>query len=659
MTNEIVKIKTFDIESEITDITLPAVKFDKQYYISIIDNMELSDITAGFLKKIKDSAIAIDKRLSAPIKQWRAEVDEIIAHAENRIAELKLEKAREEAKRIEKRTDEINTLFQKIKLDYKLPEKFNKAVIIREVYFNKTMTLNKINLDILEQFSTQEKLYKAEEQAKELHQQKIKNRELLIANYNTKLGLECLYSTYSLEKYPEDDQVIDAMNRLSEQKKAVAETNAQVQPQAQKNKAPIIVDNSSVETSGKIITDAPVSTSDFLNIMKNDLNTTNVKVIKIEKGEHSKYSASGSHRWLNCMPSLTLDRGVKVRPSYTITKEGTMCHYVAEICIKDKTILPVSYIGKEFEVEGEIVKFTEKHSDYVETYLDYIQSILTSSKLSTKNMQSEIKVSFEKYVKDGFGTVDCVIVDNKEKVIHIIDLKTGFIGVNSDNNSQLKLYALGVLNTFEKLKYGYDFYLHIYQPSTLNIDATFISRDDVLKFGDYVKNVVDKNSQERNAGDWCKYCPNNPTCTKLSEYTKNIAINDFEDLEIHEGNQSRMLEIFEKSDMIKDYLNKLDEYFYAIAMSGKKIKGYKLIRGISRRKLLEDAEPKIKQLLGDNAYRKSLLNMSDLEKLIDKNVFATLVYKPEAQLKLVPESAKGEAVSLVNNYDNDFKEVDM
>lgn len=60
----------------------------------------------------------------------------------------------------------------------------------------------------------------------------------------------------------------------------------------------------------------------------------------------------------------------------------------------------------------------------------------------------EQRLDYSKYVEEGFGTGDCVII--ADGTLHIVDYKHGRgVLVEADDNPQMKLYALGALELFD------------------------------------------------------------------------------------------------------------------------------------------------------------------------------------------------------------------
>lgn len=198
MENNLITIDTFnaDIQS-----SLPIIAFDKNIWIKRVEEMPVEDLTPGFVKQIKDAAIAIDKRLSAPIKAWRSEVDEIIACIDaRRVALVKAQQEAEEIRRIKKRT-EVLQLIKDVEIDCGLNQSYLSQLTIIDKYLNKTESINKIKEDLLSRIEQLKILQENERLAEESRQEKIKNRELLIENLNAKYNLDFKYSKFEVSRY--------------------------------------------------------------------------------------------------------------------------------------------------------------------------------------------------------------------------------------------------------------------------------------------------------------------------------------------------------------------------------------------------------------------------------------------------------------------------
>ena len=91
----------------------------------------------------------------------------------------------------------------------------------------------------------------------------------------------------------------------------------------------------------------------------------------------------------------------------------------------------------------------------------------------------EEKLDFSKWVPEGFGTGDCVII--ADNVLHIIDFKYGLgVIVDAENNPQMMCYALGALDTFDGIYDIETIRLTIFQPRRENISTYEISKSDLI-----------------------------------------------------------------------------------------------------------------------------------------------------------------------------------
>jgi hypothetical protein len=158
---------------------------------------------------------------------------------------------------------------------------------------------------------------------------------------------------------------------------------------------------------------------------------------------HAILSASGAHRWMACTPSARLELGFEDN-SGEAAAEGTAAHALAEHklrrALKMRSKKPVSkYDSDEMDV-------------CTDDYVGFVLETLTQAKLSCPDplVLIEQKLDFSRYVPDGFGTGDCVVI--ADGTLHIVDFKYGQgVLVNAEDNPQMKLYALGALELFDAI----------------------------------------------------------------------------------------------------------------------------------------------------------------------------------------------------------------
>jgi hypothetical protein len=108
-----------------------------------------------------------------------------------------------------------------------------------------------------------------------------------------------------------------------------------------------------------------------------------------------------------------------------------------------------------------------------------------------------------------------------------------------------------------------------------------------------------------------------------------------------------------------------DIYAYATDLAireGQEWQGYKLVEGRSNRRYTsESAVVEAVSAAGySDIYKKSLIGITDMEKLLSKKLFkellSGLVEKPEGKPTLVPLSDKRQQITLNNTAEADFKE---
>jgi hypothetical protein len=381
---------------------------------------------------------------------------------------------------------------------------------------------------------------------------------------------------------------------------------------------------------------------------------------------HSKFSASGSSRWLNCPGSLKLEEkllGVGYQDQgSSFAEEGTLAHALAEYCI-NKDFIPV------IQCEGMSIKhldFKPYHTDkshtiskemcnYVQEYVSYISSYLESSDLYF----TEEKVNYSQFVPDGYGTVDFCIYKPKSKALHIFDLKYGQgVKVEAVDNTQGQCYALGMYYELSAL-YDIDtITIHIVQPRLDHFDSWEISYRDLIAFGHYAgeqATLALSDDAPLIPGEYqCKWCKVKGDCPALFKMTTNL----FEDIsskskDVITDEEKRI--ILDNMKVINDYMESIKKETYSRLLSGGSFEGYKLVEGKTIRQFKENAEEKLVEMLGEKAYNYKLIGIGDAEKLLTKTDASMLlnpsdpdglILKPMGIPTLVNESDKRPAINI-------------
>jgi hypothetical protein len=148
---------------------------------------------------------------------------------------------------------------------------------------------------------------------------------------------------------------------------------------------------------------------------------------------HSKFSASGSERWLNCPYSVAAEEKAPPSKDSFWSKEGTLAHE----CLEAKLS------GKPYPTSFDV---TEEMIGHVERAAAKVRAILNSF---GGRMLVEKRVWATFIHPEMFGTCDVIIAGN-DRTLHIIDFKYGAGHVISPvKNTQLIQYALSAAESYD------------------------------------------------------------------------------------------------------------------------------------------------------------------------------------------------------------------
>lgn len=121
----------------------------------------------------------------------------------------------------------------------------------------------------------------------------------------------------------------------------------------------------------------------------------------------------------------------------------------------------------------------------------------------------EQRLDFSRYVEEGFGTGDCVIIS--DGTLSVIDYKHGVgVLVSAEDNPQMMCYALGALELFDGI-YDIDTVsMTIYQPRRENVSTCVMTKEQLLGWAEMVLVPTAKlayaGEGEYKAGDHCQFC---------------------------------------------------------------------------------------------------------------------------------------------------------
>ena len=329
--------------------------------------------------------------------------------------------------------------------------------------------------------------------------------------------------------------------------------------------------------------------------------------------QHAILSASSAHRWLNCTPSVMLCETFEDKPS-EYAAEGTEAHELCEYKLK-------TALGMEADdPTPKLSRFNDEMEECANGYASYVleQVNEASRTCSDPKVLIEQRVDFSRWVPEGFGTADCVII--ADGTLRVVDYKHGLgVLVEAEMNPQMMCYALGALELFDALYDISKVSMTIYQPRRENISTFEISRDELLTWADKVLKPAAKLAFEGKGefycGEWCGFCKAKHRCRARAE--ENLLI-----------------------------------------LGGKSWNGWKLVEGRANRRYTDENEV-IKAVCeaGFDPFEKKVLGITAMQKLLGKTKFekqlSAYIEKPQGKPTLVPESDKRPEISCANL---DFKE---
>lgn len=367
--------------------------------------------------------------------------------------------------------------------------------------------------------------------------------------------------------------------------------------------------------------------------------------------KHALLSASSAHRWLMCPPSVRLTERIPDTGS-PYAAEGTCAHLLAETKVR-------RMLGQVVDDPTEdMIYYDQTMEEASDGYAAFISEIVADIRKTCSDplVMVEQQLDFTKWVPDGFGTADCVIVG--EGILHVVDLKYGKLEVSAIGNPQMRLYALGALELYGDL-YGVDeVQMHIFQPRLDAISSDAIAVNDLL---DWAENTLRPIAQlayegkgEQAAGEWCRFCKIRATCRKRADEALKMTRYDFQLPPTLRDDE--IAGILDQLDELTSWAETLREYALQAALRGKEFPGWKVVAGRANRKFTdENAVAAAVMAAGGDPYEKKLLGISAMERMLGKKKFSELldglVERPEGKPTLVHDTDKRPEIRMTAKQD--------
>ena len=370
--------------------------------------------------------------------------------------------------------------------------------------------------------------------------------------------------------------------------------------------------------------------------------------------KHAVLSASSSERWLNCPPSARLCEGYEDKGS-DYAAEGTDAHTLCEYRLKQALGIPA-----EDPIEN-LSWYNEEMEECAAGYAAYVVELLETAKQTCSDpvVMIEQRVDFSRWVQEGFGTADCILI--ADGVLNIVDYKHGKgVEVSAEGNTQLSLYSLGALEIFDGI-YDIDrVCVHIFQPRKSNVVSSMMDKTELYEWADTELTEKAQLAYEGqgsfSCGEWCRFCKAKAECRERAEANLALARYEFQSPALLDDEE--IADILGKVDALTAWASDVKEYALQQAISGKEWTGWKLVEGRSNRKYTSEAAVAATvEGAGFDPYERKVLGVTAMQKMLGKARFEELlapyIEKPQGKPTLVPESDKRPAM---NTAKNDFME---
>ena len=379
---------------------------------------------------------------------------------------------------------------------------------------------------------------------------------------------------------------------------------------------------------------------------------------KVKK--HADASPSSSSIWIACPASVTKARGRKRKPT-VYTTEGTAAHFVAEALLEGFT--PAGML----KIDGIDVTVTPEMIDHGRDYADYVRSRISIG----STLGVEMKVHIDVEGEDLWGTADAAVFT--EPLLEVIDYKYGQgVAVDADS-SQLRIYALGVVEEIGPFVDIDEVRMTIVQPRGGGIKHKSLPLDELMEWKEEtLKPAVARlvaDDQTETPGDHCRWCVRSGECEALAQLAQTNAQVAFGDLPPDPTGMTNdeLGARLDYGEMILAWVNKMRAEASGRIDNGGYVPGWKLVPKRASRRWNNGFPPfEVMKSLSDSGLRLSditrLETIGNLERAVKRHkldpneVLYPFTIKESSGTTLVSEKDGREAVD--TSAKNVFSDLD-
>jgi len=346
---------------------------------------------------------------------------------------------------------------------------------------------------------------------------------------------------------------------------------------------------------------------------------------------HALLSASAAHRWLECTAAPRFESQFPEGEVSVYAVEGTVAHEVCELegRIAFNDIDSITYMSRLSKLYDRKY-FDPEMSVTARAYVDYLKEKALGFK-DEPSVFFETRVDLSKYIPEGFGTCDCIMVGGDR--LHITDYKHGKgVAVSAKNNPQMMLYALGALELYAPFYDIKTVSMGICQPRLhADVEEDEMSVEELIMWGENVVKPAARAAYDGvgdfQPGEHCRFCKGRAQCRARAEAANSFMI--FKDIPKERLTDSEIGDLLRNAKWLSSWYEDLSDYALKAIMDGKQIDGYKVVEGRSIRAFrdTDEAFEIIRKAGFDDAmlYDRKPKTLAALEKLVGKKKFSEIL----------------------------------
>ena len=379
-------------------------------------------------------------------------------------------------------------------------------------------------------------------------------------------------------------------------------------------------------------------------------------------GEHATLSPSSSSRWMTCPGSVKLiEEAVLLFGEGTTSDpalKGTCLHDIAEKRLNECVILEDDMVWTDSNFEKQMVT-SDDIEECVDPYVEYVQSLEGDLFVETKVVAHD----------QVWGTGDAIVIGDQKMVV--CDLKTGFIGVNAEGNTQLLIYALGAHKRYGFMYDYKEIEVVISQGRTSHHSSYTYTVEEIEVFEYLMLAAIEAITETPDhlvpSEKGCQWCAAKTICPVLERMVEDEVAMEFRQMTLNQ-----LADALTKVPMIKAWIKGVEDMVKQSLEKGDVMPGWKMVQGRKSRNWssVEVAEKYFKNRVSKfqhTCFNLKLKSPAQMEKALKaegvkirgKVDFEKVVVHGFSAPTVVDMSDKRDALVYGDQAADDFKDVDV